>query len=188
MPYDMQSKKHCWTWDGSHSGTDGRPVLNGKLAYRLMYEKLRGPIPKGMVAHHTCKNPQCVNPWHIELMSNAEHMRLHSPEYINWQSLKTHCKRGHEFTEASTYHTASGGRACKICRLQWARADRIRRGIKPGRKGEANGQAKLTDMAVKNIKSIKHWSPGLQAKLAHKYGVSTTAIGYVRDGTTWKHI
>ena len=39
-------------------------------------------------------------------------------------AIKTHCKRGHEFTPQNTYIEPSGSRICKICRR--ARGDRYR--------------------------------------------------------------
>lgn len=46
------------------------------MAYRYFYEKIIGPIPEGMVPHHTCINPPCINPRHIELMTHARNVEL----------------------------------------------------------------------------------------------------------------
>ncbi len=45
----------------------------------------------------------------------------------NGNELKTHCLRGHEFTEANTYRPKQGGRVCRQChreRLHGLTSDR----------------------------------------------------------------
>jgi hypothetical protein len=53
--------------------------IGGRLAYshRLAYEKVVGPIPEGMVIHHTCENKRCVNVEHMTLLTRAEHGQHH---------------------------------------------------------------------------------------------------------------
>ena len=43
---------------------------------------------------------------------------------------KTHCKHGHEFTEANTYRRRDGRRVCRICARQRSHAYRQRRSCK----------------------------------------------------------
>lgn len=72
----------CWIWQGA-SGTNGRGSTGsgrkGKqvLAYRLYYERHVGPIPEGHHLHHTCENPMCVNPAHLEALTPVEHVQRH---------------------------------------------------------------------------------------------------------------
>jgi hypothetical protein len=35
-------------------------------AHRVIYEFFKGPIPKDLVLDHTCKNTICVNPDHLD--------------------------------------------------------------------------------------------------------------------------
>jgi len=90
-------------------------MRRGKLVYREIFELMRKPIPRGLVAHHTCENNTCVNPWHIDLMTPGEHKALHlkmKPLFAD----QTHCKRGHEFNAANTYLNRRGERQCRACR------------------------------------------------------------------------
>jgi len=73
----------CWPWKGMID-KDGygrfhmpKPHKIGKQAYahRLVYELLIGVIPVGLVLDHTCKNTACVNPDHLEPVSQAENAR-----------------------------------------------------------------------------------------------------------------
>jgi hypothetical protein len=73
----------CWIWQGGANSTGrGRTMVDGKveLAYRVFYARERGPIPDGHELHHTCGEPMCVNPNHVEPMTPAEHARLHRRE------------------------------------------------------------------------------------------------------------
>ena len=40
-------------------------------AHRLIWEKLRGPIPEGRNLLRACPRPACVNPNHMEIRGNA---------------------------------------------------------------------------------------------------------------------
>lgn len=69
----------CWifTGAGTRSGTGhGKLLVGGKLTYahRLSYEVHVGPIPDGMVVRHRCDVPQCVNPAHLHLGTQADNV------------------------------------------------------------------------------------------------------------------
>jgi len=70
----------CWVWLGHiHEGKYGTVHFEGRryMAHRLVWNLLRGEIPTGMVACHTCDNPPCCNPDHIflgTLTDNCEDM------------------------------------------------------------------------------------------------------------------
>jgi hypothetical protein len=38
---------------------------------------------------------------------------------------RTHCMKGHEFTEESTFTYENGKRFCRICRREWERGRRV---------------------------------------------------------------
>jgi hypothetical protein len=92
-------------------------TVNGKSvrAHRYMWEQLRGPIPEGMELDHLCREKRCVNPQHLEPVTHLENCRRGLGGHNNRS--KTHCAKGHEYTEANTYHD-SKGRQCRTCRAQ----------------------------------------------------------------------
>ena len=81
----------CWEWQGMKYPTGyGRFGWKGKVAYahRVSWEITNGPIPDGMVIMHTCDNPSCVRPDHLQLGTQTENMkdrdrkgRFRMPEY-----------------------------------------------------------------------------------------------------------
>jgi hypothetical protein len=55
-------------------------------------------------------------------------------------------------------------------------------------KGEANGQAKLTEEQVLHIRAASTGKRGEQARLAREYGVTDSAVRSVILRKTWAHI
>ena len=70
----------CWNWTGAkHSFGYGSVRISRRAykAHRVSYEWLIGPIPEGMCLLHTCDNPMCVNPSHLQVgtkMDNTQDM------------------------------------------------------------------------------------------------------------------
>jgi hypothetical protein len=114
----------CWRWT-AHINRDGYGVYAGddrrvNHAHRFAYVDANGPIPKGLVIDHLCRVRECVNPDHLEPVTDRENVRRGmAPAGIN--ARKTHCIHGHPFDEANTYWW-KGHRGCRACnRAMWAR-------------------------------------------------------------------
>lgn len=65
----------CIIWTGAIH--DGYPMIGRRRAHRVAYEQVYGQLRNDLVLHHTCDHKACVNPDHLEPMTQAEHMRLH---------------------------------------------------------------------------------------------------------------
>lgn len=120
-----------WTADMSNSGYGrfwiGPEKGNKALAHRWSYEYHVGPIPEGLVIDHLCRNRVCVNPEHLEPVTASENVRRGvSGERIKASAAaRTHCRRGHEYTEDSIGRRPSrpSERICLECRVIARKAD-----------------------------------------------------------------
>lgn len=118
----------CWIWTAGLTG-NGYAALRheGKmvLAHRLSYELHVGPILEGLVIDHLCRNRACVNPAHLEPVTNRVNiLRGESPSAL--AAIATHCKHGHEFTSTNTRIKRSGKRSCRECDRAQKRGERSR--------------------------------------------------------------
>lgn len=68
----------CWLWTGALRDGYGRVKFNGSVtqeAHRASYEFHIGPIPEGLVIDHLCRNRSCINPSHLEPVTQGENIR-----------------------------------------------------------------------------------------------------------------
>lgn len=69
----------CWLWPGTINKTTGYGHIHrlGKFfqAHRVVYTYFNGPIPTELELDHTCRNPPCVNPAHLEPVTHAVNMQ-----------------------------------------------------------------------------------------------------------------
>ena len=69
----------CWRWRGPPVRYRRKRTKDGvrRAIYQIAFEVFQGPIPDRHVVHHTCENPQCVNPDHLKALTRREHMKAH---------------------------------------------------------------------------------------------------------------
>jgi len=170
----------CWLWPKAKDkkgyggiGTGSR--LNGtqrsQQVHRVAYEVFVGPIPEGMTIDHTCETKLCVNPEHLEPVTNAENKRRGGDRM-------KHCRRGHERNEMNTYIQTNGHRQCRVCKRE-----------------EPGYQAKLTKAPPKNVKLTSEVAEEIRAKyavggisqaaLGTMYGVAQMTISKLVRGESW---
>ena len=120
----------CWLWTARLHHGYGRFYYEGRRrqAHGVAYELIVGEIETGMVLHHECEIPSCVNPAHLKPVTQAEHMHVHK-SYVkaNARSREvkraaTHCIHGHAYDAANTRLNRQGYRYCGACtRERWRR-------------------------------------------------------------------
>ena len=118
----------CWLWTGSLS-SNGYGLIwhNGHnvRAHRFAYEYItHAIIPDDKELDHLCRNHQCVNPHHLEVVSRRENvMRGINPTLLGERrSAIIYCTNGHLYDAETTYIDSHGYRACKICKRASNRA------------------------------------------------------------------
>lgn len=73
----QDSRTGCWVWTAhkDYKGYGQFRLWGGvRRAPRAAYAIFRGPIPDGATVNHVdrCRNPECVNPAHLELLGHSE--------------------------------------------------------------------------------------------------------------------
>lgn len=125
------NENDCWIWQGTPNnvgygkvGVRNDPSTPGEeeAAHRWFYKRLRGPIPEGLHLDHLCRTPLCVNPAHLEPVTQEENTR----RGLASRGLgpgRTHCVNGHPWTQenvrrASTKTGEEHLMRCKACNTE----------------------------------------------------------------------
>lgn len=97
----------CWIWAGPVNEKGYGMVsftISGKQRtfrpHRVMYELAHGIIPDGLVIDHLCRTPLCINPEHLEAVTQAENVRRGKLGVLFGD--QKYCNNGHELTEENS--------------------------------------------------------------------------------------
>ena len=207
----------CWLWSGSRSRRGyGWFSVHSKTvtAHRFALEQAMGaPIPDGFFALHTCDNPACVRNddtgiyevngktfprWgHLWLGTSADN----SADMVAKARQALGERNGHYTHPERTARGDRNGQRTHPERTahgerHYSRThpELVPRGDRNGarrhpetRQGERNGQAVLTAVQVRAIRAALAQGASRPA-LAQQYGVSLTAIAFIAQRRTWKHL
>lgn len=112
----MKVVGECWLCP-PHQGGYNTISVNGKtkLSHRVMHELTVGPIPSDLTLDHTCRNRNCINPKHLEIVTQKENI-LRGVGVTAINAKKTHCPKNHLLSGENLYISTKGRRECRICR------------------------------------------------------------------------
>ena len=71
-------------------------VGRNKLAHRVIYEQIYGPIPDGYDIHHVCGVRACINPDHLRALTRLGHIQTTAPVQ------NERCPKGHRYNRVGT--------------------------------------------------------------------------------------
>lgn len=109
----------CWLWMGAvghkgygsiWDGSKGRFVR----AHRVSYELHVGPIPEGLQIDHLCRVRCCINPNHLEPVTQS----VNQIRGLNGvlRTPTSHCPHGHPMTAENTGVSKGRFRYCRACK------------------------------------------------------------------------
>jgi hypothetical protein len=98
----------CWVWTGGKNQKGYGTMYTSKTvkAHRFAYELIVGPIPEGLQLDHLCRNPACVNPDHLEPVTNQENT-------LRGFRARGQCRNGH--SREHSYKARGGNLRCRVC-------------------------------------------------------------------------
>ncbi len=111
---------NCWVFTGDMSFGYGRTWYKNKhiQAHRLSYLLFNGELNSRLVIDHLCRNKACVNPEHLEQVTQKENVyRGFAPTAIN--ARKTHCIHGHSLSGYNLIIREKEYRQCRKCKNIW---------------------------------------------------------------------
>lgn len=113
----VDRSESCWMWTAATNAYGYgyfRTPAGTRVAHRIAYELLVGPIPDGLQLDHLCRSRRCVNPQHLDPVTQAENLRRGLQGALRQPSAK--CPKDHDYGDG-TQKTATGRRRlCRTCR------------------------------------------------------------------------
>lgn len=114
----VEKSDGCWEWAGTKYRNGYGKFTVGKtqyLAHRYAYELNIAKIPDGLVIDHLCRNRGCVNPAHLEAVTNEENL-ARGLGYRIMNGMDDSCIHGHKYTQENTYYGPTRGDIrCRTC-------------------------------------------------------------------------
>jgi hypothetical protein len=108
----------CWLWGGYVKDNDYGMIGIGDgdqdYVHRVSYKRHNGYLPDGLVLDHKCRIRCCLNPDHLEPVTNIENLKR-SPKF---KGSLTHCPKGHPYDGGNLYIGKSRygkARKCREC-------------------------------------------------------------------------
>jgi hypothetical protein len=118
----IESPDGCWLWQGWLDDLGYARIRTGSKhlrAHRVSYELMVAEIPDGLVIDHLCRNRNCVNPYHMEPVTQSVNAERGNKART---AEKTQCKNGHELPEYQGTR-----RFCNPCRAAATRRHRAKK-------------------------------------------------------------
>lgn len=133
-PGPLDTPCHIWTGALSQRGYGICIHRNKRVSvHRALYVEVVGDPGAEMTLDHRCATPRCVNPEHLEPVTNRRNVQLgFLRRGIGTAASETSCIHGHEMTPENTRIEKDGRRCCRACNrrrsLEYVRRKQCRTG------------------------------------------------------------
>lgn len=168
----------CWEWTGA---LDGRgygvfyegPGRETQRAHRVAYRLLVGEPPEDVVLDHLCRIHRCVNPDHLDPVSNRENL-VRGYGFAGVNIRKSTCPQGHTYDSTRVNRHGNPARFCSRCLRDQLRAKREAQG-KPSRR-------RLTWEEVVEIRARYAAGGTTHVELGRSFGITRDHVGRLLRG------
>lgn len=113
-----KNEKDCWIWNGAK--TPGGYGAVRIAAHRIFYTIYKGQIPTKLQLDHLCKERMCVNPSHLEAVTQQINI-LRGNSISARYAQRTHCKMGHPL-DGIKMNKGQPSRRCLVCHCERQKA------------------------------------------------------------------
>jgi hypothetical protein len=129
--HEVDAASGCWNWTGAtYPNGYGNTKIPGTrkfcMAHRLAYRIFRGEVSDSLVLDHLCGNRACVNPDHLEPVTQGENLRRAGSIARVVALAKTRgatpaCAKGHPLSGDNlyTYPNNPTHRGCQTCMREY---------------------------------------------------------------------
>lgn len=111
----------CHLWLGALD-SDGYGTFyfrqKNRRAHRVGWFISHGAVGNDLVINHTCRNRHCVNPQHLQRVTQTVNALKDSCSIAYINSQKTQCKRGHDYDRLRIKPNGRTERGCSICEAE----------------------------------------------------------------------
>ncbi len=172
----------CWIWQRAlHRlgyGSVNR-VDQSKYAHVVYYTAKNGPVPEGLVLDHLCEQKDCVNPDHLEAITQTENIRRCRHTILTWKDVhEIRALRGKvSGVELARRYRVSKDAICKIHKnINWFDPDYTPEPLRD----VAAHWSRISLEQAEEIRQLRGVVTG--AELARRYGVSPSTISEIQSG------
>jgi predicted DNA-binding protein YlxM (UPF0122 family) len=205
----------CWEWLGSWGGSNGYGSVWWKgrnhRAHRLLWQCHYGEIPEDIFICHHCDNPWCIRLEHLfadTAESNTADMIAKGRDAFSWMNrgelsghthltneqvleIRRKCAAGMTHDEIAEQYQIERQAVSNInSGKTWAHLlpDDYMPAPKSYAIGEQAGPAKLTEDQARQIRKLALIGAYSQREIGEMFGVSKTAVGWIKRGRNWRHL
>lgn len=188
VAFTVEDRGHttsCHVWQratgyltyGTYGSLGKRPL---RMAHRVAYESVHGPIPKGLVIDHLCRVPACVNPDHLEAVTQARNIRRSIATKLTDRKA-TEIRRLYQETDSSM-DTLAAKFGVSFATVRKVLQGETWRGVDAYTRGTTSKRTKLTDVRVAEMRAL--WATGTytQEALGKLFGVNRSRVSVLVRG------
>jgi len=195
----------CYEFFGCKSDDGyGRINKNGKLVYihREIYKEFNGDFPKELSVCHTCDNPSCVNPDHLETGTQSDNMKDAAKKGRTARGDNTGPRKHPERMPRGDSHwskrfpekwKAMNKARIESCLKSWEKYRQSKEALRNGEPSVKEGfNMRITKISTEDALNIRAYFYGgawNQNELADRFGVNQSVISRIVTGSrSWSFL